>query len=821
MTTEGLPIVAELRAALERLVDGDPFSWQQIGGSYDLLRHGLVEAVRGSHGLDAGPPLEEIWSLLGRPEALEQVTRFHRLDPHYAGVAVDSAWLHRNARGLVATARTALAAQRQDVDALATWSGIAGELLGHRSEVPPSGLAAPPPAGTPELVDAAFRALTEVGWRVQGPRLWTLAWLPRDETPSRPSRRRGRGRRGPAPLPVGPAVRVPVAGCFDGKGFLAVLCLHRLEGDGELLPHPETALQPLGAQLLGSLRAAWAPFGQSVCFTFGVHDANIPSWVPLEGSSLSGAAAVGFELLRQGQGGEAGRLVMAQVGSEGALEAVGHEVEKMGAALSGGVRSVVLASDSQVPEVCVERFRQSGLEVLRARTLREVLDLAPVPQDSGGRSRWKLAAAGLAAVVLLASGFQLVDDDGQRCPSTSEVEIVAAAVWSDNERDAFQEVLQEFCRRTGIRVRYNKSEADMAGYLRLKACAPPDVVMVAQPGLLEELVSSGRAVPLQAEVVANLDQNYSESAKAVGTVNGKRYGVFFKATNKSLWLYNVRTFKKAGVNPPRDWQEVVEAAETIVGRSEIPWFTFGAKDGWPLTDLFENIYLRVAGPAMYEELAKGRLPWTHASVVKALTLLDELLDRLAGDGTDARSRSWRDAALEVVGRGPTAATTVSADFALGHAIDEGATPETDFDFFDFPSIEGSPSSVITGGDIGVVLTDRPEAQKLLAFLATPEAAAVWARRPGFATPNRNVDPSVYPDTLSRRSAERLTSADWLGFDLSDQQRPSFGAKAEQGMIGELQRFLVDRDPEATAKALKQGFDQAEAVHPPPATTDCG
>jgi hypothetical protein len=110
--------------------------------------------------------------------------------------------------------------------------------------------------------------------------------------------------------------------------------------------------------------------------------------------------------------------------------------------------------------------------------------------------------------------------------------------------------------------------------------------------------------------------------------------------------------------------------------------------------------------------------------------------------------------------------------------------------------------VVAGGDIGLALTDSPAAQKLLEFLATPEAASVWAQRPGFISPNRKVPLSEYPDELTRRAAETLFSVDTFRFDLSDQQPPSFGAKAGAGMWLRLQDFLRDRDAEATAQLLE-------------------
>ncbi|MFN8048098.1 MAG: hypothetical protein U0P48_05915 [Ancrocorticia sp.] len=50
----------------------------------------------------------------------------------------------------------------------------------------------------------------------------------------------------------------------------------------------------------------------------------------------------------------------------------------------------------------------------------------------------------------------------------------------------------------------------------------------------------------------------------------------------------------------------------------------GADVGWPLTDWFENIYLRTAGPDAYDQLTNHEIPWTDESVTKALEVMAQL-----------------------------------------------------------------------------------------------------------------------------------------------------------------------------------------------------
>ncbi len=88
-------------------------------------------------------------------------------------------------------------------------------------------------------------------------------------------------------------------------------------------------------------------------------------------------------------------------------------------------------------------------------------------------------------------------------------------------------------------------------------------------------------------------------------------------------------------NRPRPGTSCRPLAQTISDYGVAP-YSIGADVGWPLSDLFENIYLRTAGPDMYDQLAQHEIPWTDQSVKDALTVMGEML-------SDERSaRRWHD-----------------------------------------------------------------------------------------------------------------------------------------------------------------------------------
>ena len=100
---------------------------------------------------------------------------------------------------------------------------------------------------------------------------------------------------------------------------------------------------------------------------------------------------------------------------------------------------------------------------------------------------------------------------------------------------------------------------------------------------------------------------------------------------------------------------------------------------------------------------------------------------------------------------------------------------------------------------------------LIRFLASPQAAAIWAARGGFVSPNINLGLSVYPDTVTRSIARSLLeSGSSFRFSLSDLTPAGFGGTEGQGMRRILQQFLLRRDAGTTAARLEQAARKAYA-----------
>ncbi|WP_329394911.1 ABC transporter substrate-binding protein [Streptomyces lydicus] len=382
-----------------------------------------------------------------------------------------------------------------------------------------------------------------------------------------------------------------------------------------------------------------------------------------------------------------------------------------------------------------------------------------------------------------------------RLPKLDGQKLQVTAVWTGPERENFVKVLDEFERRTGARVDFVPSGDDMAGFVGSKIAGggPPDVAMLQQVGVLNEFAAKGWLKPLGPDAKAQLAKNYSKGWQDLGAHKGTAYGVYFKASNKSLVWYNTQAFGNAGVKEPKTWPEFLKAAQTI-SESGVEPVSVGGADGWTLTDWFENIYLSQAGPEKYDRLAQHRIKWTDASVKQALTTLGQLFGRkdlLAGGNAGALQTDFPTSVTQTFSGGdaPMAAMVSSADFAAANIAQTKAKVGTDAKVFPFPAV-GAKSPVVTGGDVAVALKDNKAAQALLTFLASTDAAKIWAQAGGFVSPNKALDQAAYADGVMREIAKALIAAgDDFRFDMSDQAPASFGGKPGQGEWKDLQDFL--------------------------------
>ncbi len=404
--------------------------------------------------------------------------------------------------------------------------------------------------------------------------------------------------------------------------------------------------------------------------------------------------------------------------------------------------------------------------------------------------RWYLL--GLAALVI-AGLVAAATAGGARQARGISGNISVIGKWTGGEQKSFEAVIDAFTNKNpDVDVKYTPG-GDNTPQLVSTAVAggnPPDVAILPQPGLMRDLARRGAAKPITF-AKATLAKNEAPVWLSLGSVKGKLYGLFFKAANKSTVWYNVKLFKDAGAKPATTLPAFLKLAKTLKA-SGAKAYAIAAADGWTLTDLFENIYLRQAGPAKYDLLTTHKIKWTDASVKAALRTMAKIVGdtgNIPGGRSGALQTDFPTSVTQVLSDKPKAAMAIEGDFVPNDAKAD-VKPIKDYNVFPFPSIKPSTrSAIVGGGDTVIMLKSNAASRAFISFLATSQAATLWANRGGFSSPNRGIKPSAYKDALNRKTALALANAKIFRFDMSDLQPAAFGATTGQGEWKLFQDFV--------------------------------
>ena len=371
------------------------------------------------------------------------------------------------------------------------------------------------------------------------------------------------------------------------------------------------------------------------------------------------------------------------------------------------------------------------------------------------------------------------------------------AEWTSTEQEAFEAVLSPFEDETGVTVNYSGkgSNMDTAIDAAVAGGAPPQVALVPDPGTLLALAKKHEIQPV-GPVIGSEAADYGAAWNNLVTYGGKLYGVWFKGANKNTIWYNPAEFAAAGIkSTPKTWQQLITDAATLKASGITP-FSLCTDIGWPVADLWQNVYLKTAGAASYDALAAHSIAWTSPTVTTAFTTLGQLVGNpsyLLGGTKGALSETYplcADKVFPKVGSTPQAAMVIEGDFVVSEIVGNSTnyTPGTVgaggkactanpaqtpcYDFFPFPApaADQKNNGAIQGaGDVAMLLKPTAQAKALIKYLGSPEAGDIWAHLGGFASPNKKVPLSAYPDPVAKADAQALQGATSFVFSLDDQQ----------------------------------------------------
>ncbi len=360
---------------------------------------------------------------------------------------------------------------------------------------------------------------------------------------------------------------------------------------------------------------------------------------------------------------------------------------------------------------------------------------------------------------------------------------------------------------TGATVKYEGDKAfETQVLVRAKAGNPPDIAYVPQPGLLKQLVATGKAVAAPPETEANVDKFWTKDWKAYGTVDGKFYAAPLGANVKSLVWYSPNEFKDSGYAVPKTLDELKALSDKMVADGKKPWcagIASGDATGWPLTDWMEDFMLRLSGPDTYDKWVNHQIPFNGPESTAALDAVgaylknDKYVNGGLGDVKSIATTTFQDAGLPILDdqcEMHRQASFYAANWPKGTKVAE------DGDVFAFylPGKDASAKPVLGAGEFTLAFADRPEVKAFQTYLSSD----VWANTKaklssGWVSANKGLDPNNLVNPIDKLSATILLDPNTqFRFDGSDQMpaavgSDSFWKQATAWITGQSTQVTVD------------------------------
>ncbi|MFG1654289.1 ABC transporter substrate-binding protein [Micromonospora sp. NPDC049275] len=444
------------------------------------------------------------------------------------------------------------------------------------------------------------------------------------------------------------------------------------------------------------------------------------------------------------------------------------------------------------------------------------------------KPRLALASVGVIGLTLIIAGCSGGTEPDDRAANMPKVDCAQFGQYGDlkgktvsiyagivtPEDKAYTDSYKPFEECTGATIKYEGDKSFETQILvRAKAGNPPDLAIVPQPGLLRQLVGTGRVKEAPTEVAANVDKFWDKEWKTYGTVDGKFYGAPSGASIKSLVWYSPKEFKDNGYQVPKTLDELMQLTDKMATKGRKPWcagIASGEATGWPITDWMEDMMLRLNGPESYDKWVSHQIAFNSPEAAAALDEAGKILKNPKyvngglGDVKSVATTTFQDAGLPILDGTCSLhrqASFYAANFPPGTKVAE------DGDVFAFylPGKDASAKPLLGGGEFNIAFSDRPEVKAFQTYLSTDTWANVKASvSQGWVSANKGLDVTKVSSPIDKLAADLLQDPQAVfRFDGSDRMPGAVGSNA----------FWKQATSWITGQSTQQTVDNIESAWP--------
>ena len=359
----------------------------------------------------------------------------------------------------------------------------------------------------------------------------------------------------------------------------------------------------------------------------------------------------------------------------------------------------------------------------------------------------------------------------------------------DPELSKYQKALASFTTCTGIKVKMegsNQFEALLP--VRVKGGNAPDIAIIPQPGLLAQMVATGKAVVAPGRTLANVNKYWSPGWKGYGSVNGKFYASPNSANMKSLVWYSPKEFAKNSYTVPTTWTQMMALADKMATAKQTAFcggIGSGGATGWPATDWLEEVVVRQFGGKVYADWISHKVKFSDPKIQAAMKTVEGwmLKPKYVGDVKAIATTTFQSAGLGIPS-GSCMMLQQASFYAAQYPAGTSVSKNGDVWAFYLPGINQSVKTPVEGGgEFFAAFSKRPEVQELQNYLSSPQWAmnriATAGSGGGWLSANSGVPLSAYKNPLDQLSVKYLADKNsTFVFDASDAMPAAVGAGTE-------------------------------------------
>ncbi|MBP1965228.1 ABC transporter substrate-binding protein [Paenibacillus aceris] len=287
--------------------------------------------------------------------------------------------------------------------------------------------------------------------------------------------------------------------------------------------------------------------------------------------------------------------------------------------------------------------------------------------------------------------------------------------------------------------------------------------------------------------------------------NKKIYGVPFGATGMMGIYYNKDVFAKAGVQPPKNYADMIEGAKKIKAAGVTPFYE-GVKDGWPPQVFYFTGWVSNVDPAIgdagVQNLEKNALKLADIPALKDLFAKQKELKELGLIQSNPLAGTF-DELQNLMGEGK-----VGMAFML-----DGIIPQLEkkfgkefvtskIGFFPFPSAADAGTAMITPPNQLMIPNKAKHADvaaELVKFMITPEMVDLYYQTSPGIPIFQGAKSSLYP---VQQTVKDLIDANKAKINVQNRLTPTFADFQKT-----LQTFFIDGDVDKALKEFSANYEK--------------